>query len=252
MSGATPEGGRAPAPPGRLARFAAARLDPTSSLGLHLTVGLAAFLLALWAFGALLEEVLDDATMVRLDVAADAWIHAHATPGGLRLFDAVTQFGSPAVMGLAAVVGAVLLWRTRHRLTLVTWVAAFAGGALVDQVLKVLVHRARPAYGAAYLHGHSYSFPSGHAMGSIIGYAMIVIALRRHVPAARRHVVAVSVAAAVCVLAIGASRLYLGVHYPSDVVGGWAAGAVWLAVCLTAASVARGRRGAAMAPDAAR
>jgi undecaprenyl-diphosphatase len=236
----------APAPerrdaPSALRRFLAARLDPTSYLGLHLTAGLAALLLAVWAFGALLEEVLDDATMVRLDVATDAWIHARTTPAGLTLFHAITQLGSPAVMGLVAVVGAIALWRARYRLTLVTWIAAFVGGVLVNQALKLAVHRDRPMYGTAYLHGHSYSFPSGHAMGSIIGYAMLVYVLRRHMPVVRRHTTLAVVVAALIVLAIGASRLYLGVHYPSDVIGGYAAGAGWLAICLTGASVARGR-----------
>jgi undecaprenyl-diphosphatase len=244
---------------GRWRRFVAARLDPASYLGLRLTIGLVVLLAALWAFGALLEEVLDNETLVRLDVAASAWIHARTTPAGLALFDAITQLGSPVAMGAVALVGSVVLWRRRRRVALVTWVAAFGGGVVVDQALKLAVHRARPTYGGAYLHGHSYSFPSGHAMGSIIGYTMLVYTVHGGGAAARRTRAALlRGGAAVIVLAIGASRLYLGVHYPSDVVGGYAAGAAWLAICLTYASVTHGRTGTAplsvdgpVTPDAA-
>ena len=225
-------------------RFVAARLDPASYLGLRLTIGLVVLLAALWAFGALLEEVLDNETLVRLDVAAGGWIHGRTTPAGLAVFDAITQLGSPAVMGAVALVGGLVLWRQHRHVTLVTWVAAFGGGVVVDQALKLAVHRARPTYGGAYLHGHSYSFPSGHAMGSIVGYTMLVYALHRGgVARGRAHGALLWIGAAVIVLAIGVSRLYLGVHYPSDVVGGYAAGAAWLAVCLTYASVTHGRTG---------
>lgn len=234
-----------------LRRFLASRLDPTSYLGLHLTVGLAVALLALWGFGALLEEVLDGATLVRTDIAADAWLHAHATPLGTSSFHAITQLGSPALMTLVAGIGAAVLWRVRDRTppmvaalgraAVVTWIAAFVGGALLGQLLKTLVHRTRPEYGARFLHGVSYSFPSGHAMGATIGYGMIAWALIRLLGLRGTARALTIVACVLVVLAIGTSRLYLGVHYPSDVVGGFAVGGAWLTVCLTGLSVAEGR-----------
>jgi membrane-associated phospholipid phosphatase len=93
-------------------------------------------------------------------------------------------------------------------------------------------------YGAAYLTGHSYSFPSGHAMGSIIGIGMLLYVLGLYWHPSRLVRIASIVAACIFVGLVGVSRVYLGVHYPSDVMGGWAAGAAWMAVCVSGASFA--------------
>ena len=79
--------------PSRLARFVAARLDPKAYLGLHVTVGLTVAALALWLFGTVLEEVLDNATVVRFDIAAMQWMGQHATPLGSSVFSFITRFG---------------------------------------------------------------------------------------------------------------------------------------------------------------
>jgi membrane-associated phospholipid phosphatase len=242
----------APPSPPRLRRFLAARLDRASYLGLHLTIGLGVALLGLWAFGALLEEVLDAERLVRWDAAASQWVHAHTTVAGLRVMAVVTNLGSPALMAALALGGTVLLLRQRRRVTLAAWIAAFVGGVALDQLLKYAVRRPRPPFGASYLHGHSYSFPSGHAMGAIVGYGIVLYVLRGQRTWRRAAKVTAVVAAALLVLAIGVSRVYLGVHYPSDVIGGFAAGAAWLAVCVTGASVAHGRATAGVrAPDGA-
>jgi undecaprenyl-diphosphatase len=222
-------------------RFVTARLDPKAYLGLYVTVGFAVGALGLWLFGALLDAVLDNATLVRWDMATDAAIHARATPSGLRLFDAITQLGSPVTLGILGVVGALLLWRANRRTLTVAWVAAFAGEVLLNEVLKRAVHRTRPTYGAAYLHGHSFSFPSGHAMGSIVGYGILAYVLAHQAYPARVPRWAIYALAVVAILLVGLSRVYLGVHYPSDVVGGWAAGGAWLTLCITSVGIAQRR-----------
>src|SRR5689334_4607729 len=121
--------------PSRLARFVAARLDPKAYLGLHVTVSLGIAALALWLFGAVLEEVLDNATVVRLDVAALDWMAAHTSATGLRMFSAITHLGDVVIM-VIAVAGAWMLWHQRHRLVLVCWLSAFFGGVLVNRLLK--------------------------------------------------------------------------------------------------------------------
>lgn len=231
--------------------FFAARLDPKTYLGLHLSVGLLVAAGAIWLFGALLEAVLDNALLVRWDVATDAWIHAHATPLGQRNFDVITQLGSPVAMTLLALAGAVLLWTHNRRTVLIGWLAAFVGGTLIDQALKLAVHRSRPIYGAAYLHGHSYSFPSGHAMGSIIGYGMLVYVARLYWHPQSTWRALMWIGAGAMVLIIGVSRVYLGVHYPSDVLGGYAAGSAWMAVSITGIGVALQRHMDRAHPEAA-
>jgi undecaprenyl-diphosphatase len=145
-------------------------------------------------------------------------------------------------MSLIAVIGTATLFLKGNRLLAWAWAAAAAGGAILDYLLKTTIHRSRPEYAASFLHGSSYSFPSGHAMGSVIGYgflayAVVITSQRRGWQ--RGIVIGV---AAVLALLIGLSRVYLGVHYPSDVAGGWAAGLVWLAVCVTGYRVVAGRR----------
>ena len=225
----------------RWRRFLAARFERDSYLGLHLTVGLVVIALGVWLFGGLLEEVLDNATLVHWDIAAANWIHSTTTAAGAKLFIVVTNLGSPVAMSAIAVIGAATMFVRRHRLLASAWAAAAAGGALLDYVLKTTIHRTRPEYAASFLHGSSYSFPSGHAMGSLIGYGFLAyaIVLTGQRRGWRRGIVFGT--AALLALVIGISRIYLGVHYPSDVAGGWAAGLIWLAVCITGYRVVAGR-----------
>lgn len=226
-----------PSAPGRSAflpwarRFLAARFDRTSQVGIGLTISAVVFALAVWVFSGLLDGVLDNEWLVRVDRIVESWFHAHATPAGLTIFSGVTLFGSPLWVAVLVVIVALYLWRARARLLLRAWIGTNAGGALVEYVLKTTVHRTRPQYAAAYLHGHSYSFPSGHTMGSTVCYFLLAYLISSHPRVTERARRAVSAVAVILVGAIGFSRLYLGVHYPSDVLGGFMAGLAWLAAC---------------------
>lgn len=224
-------------------RFLAARFESKTYLGRHLTI---CFLVAcggVWLLSALIDAVLDNATMVRLDRATDAAIHARVTPAGLQFFNIMTMIGSPPAMTALAIVGGVVLLLRRRPRTLVAWGAAFAGGFAIENILKHVIHRTRPPYGAAFLNGHSFSFPSGHATGSFIGYTMLAYVLIVHWRTSRMLRTLIVALAVLIVLLVGISRVYLGVHYPSDVVGGWVTAAVWVAVCLSAVGVALHRSG---------
>lgn len=225
--------------PGRVMRFVAARLDPKAYLGLHVTVGLLVAALAIWLFGAVLEEVLDNTTVVRFDVATMTWMGAHTTPIGLRIFALITRLGDIPVMPVIGLGGAFVLWRQRHRLVLVCWIAAFAGGVVVNRLLKHLVHRARPVFAVERLHEMSFSFPSGHTMAATIGYGMLAYVLATYwwPRGIRRRVL--FLVAAMLAIAVGVSRIYLGMHFPTDVIGGLSAGTAWLAICVTGTRIAR-------------
>jgi len=208
-----------------------------------LSVSLVVVAGAVWLFASLVDAVLDNAVLVRFDRFADAMIHSHVTPAGLSFFAFMSRVGSPTTAWIVAVIGAVILLVRRMPTLFTTWVAVFAGGGLLEQVLKRAVHRSRPPYGTAYLTGVSFSFPSGHAMASMLGCAMVLYVV--FIIARPRRLVRTLLAslAAVYLLLVGASRIYLGVHYPSDVLGGWAAGAAWVAICVSVASVVLHRRG---------
>ena len=114
-------------------------------------------------------------------------------------------------------------------------------GTALNYGLKTLFHRGRPEYSSEFIHRASWSFPSGHAMDSLIVYGFLAFLLleRTTSPTKRRLIVG---AAAVLIGTIGFSRMYLGVHYLSDVVGGFLAGMVWLMVCIAGYEFAQARQ----------
>jgi undecaprenyl-diphosphatase len=121
-------------------------------------------------------------------------------------------------------------------------VAAFGGAGLLTIVLKNLIKRPRPVAAAEFLNGTTFSFPSGHALGSLVGYGILAFVIGATWVESRRGRVRVIIATAVLVIGIGLSRLYLGVHYFSDVVAGYAVGVLWLSVCISGLQIAQRRR----------
>lgn len=216
-------------------------LAPRAYLTARTTIGFAVFVAAVWGFSALLDAVLDNALLVRWDRATSTFIDAHGTERGEAIFNMITQLGSPVVYALMALV-AIFLWQRKQTLLLITWLAANVGGKLIEFVLKRTVRRTRPIYAAEFIHSsHSYSFPSGHALGSAVCYIMLVFVLSTMYHLHRRTRVLAYVGAIVLIGVIGFSRIYTGVHYASDVLGGYLVGAAWLAVCLTGYAVAHQR-----------
>jgi undecaprenyl-diphosphatase len=156
----------------------------------------------------------------------------------------MSRIGSPVTMTVIAIVGIIGLLVDRRRDLVIIWIAAFAGGGILDGLLKSVVHRSRPVYGASFVQGQSFSFPSGHAMMSFIGMTMLIYVLivTGRLGPGRGRVAAIA-ASSLFVLGVGISRIYLGVHYPSDVLGGYAAGAGWCAGCISVGALALHRRG---------
>ena len=233
----------------RFWRFVARRFARGEYLGLHLTIGLAISLLALWVFGAITEDVLMQDPLTRFDVMVLESLHRHATPSGVAFFRMISRLGGPVTMIALAVAGAVLLARRREWIVLAGWVAAFAGGTILDQWLKLVIQRPRPSYAATLMTHPTWSFPSGHAMGALVGYGMLAYVVLTFWNPSRRTQVAIVAATALVIVAIGLSRLYLGVHYFSDVIGGYAAGVLWLSACISGVEVARRWRAGVLEPN---
>ena len=226
----------------RLTTFIARRLDHERAFGLRLTIGLALSLGALWLLAAFTEDVVTHDTITLVDMQVATWFRTHATAAGDRVGLLFSDVGSPVGMGVLALVGAAALALARRWLALAGWIAAFVGAGVITWAMKIIIHRPRPPGAARFLHQASFSFPSGHALGSLVGFGMLAYVLIAESRAMYRHRVALVVSCALLALAIGLSRLYLVVHYLSDVVAGYAAGAVWLAACITAVGTVRRRR----------
>jgi membrane protein DedA with SNARE-associated domain/membrane-associated phospholipid phosphatase len=219
-------------------RWLLRRLTLGQYLGLHLTVGLLAAAGGLWLFGGLAEDVLTGDPIVHFDRVLDAYLHARATPPLTTFFLIVTALGSiETIVLLGVVVAAFFAWRRRW-LFLGSWLAAVAGSAVLNHLLKGLFERPRPYFEHPLLIETSYSFPSGHAMESFVVYGMlayfVILTLRSW-----ESRVAVVFGAALLVVLIGFSRMYLGVHYLSDVLAGYAAGGVWLSALITGVETIR-------------
>lgn len=205
-----------------------ARLHPKTYLGMHGFIGLVLAVLCAWAFTAIADEVPEKGFMVRADGAVTNWLQAHGTEAGETIFSFVSLLGAQALIGLLMIAAMVLTYRRDWR-DLILLALACGGGALLNVGLKSVFHRARPSY-AAEFPVSSWSFPSGHAMDSLIGFGVLAFLLGQRFPARWRLIYTL---AATLITAIGYSRIYLGVHYLSDVIAGYAAGFVWLMVCVT-------------------
>ena len=180
---------------------------------------------ALFVFGWLAEEMLEGDTQ-QFDAFVRTAVHQLATPGLTRLMQVFSFLGSVAAvtaMCLAAI--CVFLYFSNTR-TAALLAITMLGVAALDVALKHAFHRPRPVafFGAT---PSSYSFPSGHALGSFCFYGILaaILAARARGRAIR---FCVWMAAVLLVGMIGFSRIYLGVHYPSDVIAGYCAGAVWI------------------------
>jgi len=226
----------------RTARFVVARFAREEYLGLHLTIGFIISVAGLWLFAGVTEDVIHNDPLTKFDLTVLTWIRLHATPLGDTIAQAVSSIGSPAAMAAVGVMGVILiLWR-RDWVVLTGWIASFAGAGLLTVVLKLVIKRPRPAGAAAFLHGDTFSFPSGHALGSLVGYGMVAYLIGSLWWKTNRGRSVTTLAAAILIVSIGISRLYLGVHYFSDVVGGYAAGLLWLVSCISGLEVVRRKR----------
>lgn len=175
-----------------------------------------------------------------IDVPLSLWLHARPDTGLINVMLFITHWHSTiGILSMSAVLGLLL-----HRSGRLWWLLALAvsvpGGLLLNVGVKHLVQRARPHFDEPLLSLSTYSFPSGHTAGATLFYGFLTIFLLTHVRSApwRRAIVA---GAALMVLLVGFSRMYLGAHYFTDVAGAIVEGVLWLAFCLAAVRVLRRR-----------
>lgn len=221
-------------------QFLQRRLSPAGYLGLHLTVGALIIIAAGWCFGGIVEDILTDAPLTLIDTQVAAWFHDHATPPVTRAAIVITFLGSPPFLGGASLATALFLTWRRWWHRLLALVLTMGGGTVLIILLKTLFHRPRPIFENPLVTLASYSFPSGHAMGSTLLAGSIAFIVATSLKAWRGRVLSI-LSAFIFVLLIALTRIYLGAHYLSDVLGAMAAGLAWLAFCLTAVETFRRR-----------
>lgn len=199
-------------------------------------------------FAKLAEEIARGEPLVHLDTNVAAWFGGHRDAPATALFEAVTSLGGTQVLAGTCAAAALALLTRRRFAEGAALILVFAGSHALNALLKGIFERPRPSGGDAPIaHAAGFSFPSGHAMTSLVLYGAIMALVLSQISSPRARA-AIFAAVMTLVAAIGLSRMYLGVHYMSDVLAGFAAGAAWLAVCGVAYRVARGRARSALRP----
>lgn len=208
---------------GGTVRMLADRL--TLAAAVWLAVGLASSIFVVWAFAELTEEVIEGESR-RFDRAVLLWIGANFPDwldGPMRFFTALGYYWVVLPLLAVAVAGFYL---ANWRLSAVVLLISTAGGVVLTTVLKAVFRRARPELLDSGYTASFYSFPSGHATIAVGFYGALTLMLAYHLRGTARWAVAVFGTA--LVFLIGLSRLYLGVHYPTDVLAGFLAAPLWL------------------------
>jgi undecaprenyl-diphosphatase len=191
---------------------------------------------ALWSFVEVAEEVVEgdshavDSAILMLLRTPGAPDDPLGPPWFEELVRDITALGSMAVLTLVVVVAVLFLVLADRARTALFVGFATASGTLVSTLLKEAFGRPRPDIVAHGANVYTASFPSGHSMLSAVVYLTLAALLARLMPTLRLKVYTLGVALVVVVL-VGLSRIYLGVHWPSDVLAGWAAGAAWALIC---------------------
>ena len=212
----------------RAARFLAARVAWGSATGLGLTIGLVALVVIGQFFLDLLFDVITDSRVAGTDRRILHLVETLRTPELDQVMYALTYLGSVRVVLTLAVVAAIVAVLAGRYTDVVLLFLALAASELFVLATKALVARPRPPFEDARIVQTGFSFPSGHAALAAFYGTLAYLLIRTLRPEALK--VFVGSVAALLVVAIGVSRVYLGVHYPTDVLAGWTLGVFWLVV----------------------
>jgi membrane protein DedA with SNARE-associated domain/membrane-associated phospholipid phosphatase len=222
--------------------FLLRRLRPRETVGLSLTVSLAVIALSGWAFGAVLQDVLSNESLNAVDLPVLRFFVRHREPWLTTANKVVTALGSSAVLiPLVVVIGLAWWWRLRSWRPMALLAGAYLGADVLFNLIKILVGRPRPPATLGVAHFSGSAFPSGHATLSAAVWGMIAALAAGATPQWSRKVAGWAIASLLAA-GIGVTRLYLGAHWFTDVVGGWALGALWLFALLATVRTIAGLR----------
>ncbi|WP_240417721.1 phosphatase PAP2 family protein [Paenibacillus periandrae] len=175
----------------------------------------------------LIALLIHDRRLDAFDQTIIGWVQALESPGLTLIMKGFTTIGSGLVIAILVPLVAVFLYFVLgHRRELYFFIGVIIGSTLLNEVLKIIFHRARPTI-HRIIDAAGYSFPSGHSMAAFTLYGVIAFLLWRHVSGAFNRSILILFSILMIVM-IGISRIYLGVHYPSDVLGGYMASGTWL------------------------
>ncbi|CAN5919005.1 hypothetical protein BH11PSE13_BH11PSE13_30100 [soil metagenome] len=210
------------------------RLASAFSAGFALIIGSAML------FAEIAEQLGQGNAMGLADQALADAIGQHTPLAALRAFALLTHLGDPLVLTLLSAAVAIALWRRRAKLLAAGWLLALAGNAVLNPLLKGVFERVRPLHDQGLAQATGFSFPSGHSSGAMVAYSMLLYVGLRVLPV-RWHA-AIAMVAVALVLSVACSRVFLRVHFASDVAAGLLSGLCWTGVCVAGLEFSRHRR----------
>lgn len=202
----------------------------TTALGFFFVGGIAVAAAGTYAFVEIAGEMRGGDTQ-KFDEAVLRWFEAHHTPFLDKLMVELTMLGTWIVVLTIVGVTGLFLFITRHKVSALLLLIAVTGGIVLNNILKISFGRPRPSVFEWQTHVSSWSFPSGHAMSAVVMYGTVAYLAARLHKTHWARVLSMFIAS-IYIAVICISRLYLGVHYPSDVIAGAAIGLAWAAFCM--------------------
>ena len=225
----------------RLKKFARTYISTKTFPGIYLTLCLFALLISVCFFAAIAEDVAEGDPLTIIDAQFGAWVHAHPVAAVTFLMRAVSYVHSLWFVAVATLALSTYWWIKRLRDRAFILMSVVFGGMLLNLLLKDIFLRARPRFDPPLLTLTTYSFPSGHTMMATVFYGAIGWFILSRSDSWTSRLLGIALPAIMLPL-VGFSRIYLGAHYPSDVLGAIAEGLAWLAFCLIAAETVKRRR----------
>ena len=196
------------------------------ALGSVLFVGMLLAVAALFFFGWLADEMLDGDTR-RFDESVRSFVHEFASPALTIIMQTASFLGSTLFLVIFGVIIVIALYLRKHRRGAILFTITTIGASVLLMTLKLAFRRARPEPFFDTILPASYSFPSGHSLAAFCFYGALAEILSERTDKLWQQTL-IWISAVTMILLIGISRIYLGVHYPSDVVAGYAVGLIWV------------------------
>lgn len=179
----------------------------------------------------LMATLIEAHKIVQFDSTIINLVQGIESPALTAIMKFFTFIGSTKIVVILSILIIYFLYKVLyHRLELILFIAVIAGTPIINFILKSIFHRARPEFHRLIEIG-GYSFPSGHAMNAFSVYGILAFLLWRHI-ATRTGRTLLIIFSIIMILMIGISRIYLGVHYPSDIIGGYFASGFWMTTTL--------------------
>ena len=194
-------------------------------------IAIGVLMTAALAFALIAASVWTTAPFLKQEMQVSVWLRTHGSPVFTAFLFAITQLHSPLGMSVMAVLLAIWLWRRKHHYWTLSLLLAVPGGMLVNTGLKYIFNRERPTWEDPLFTLSSASFPSGHTAGATLFYGFVAAYLVWNMKDAWARALVVA-GCAFMVALVGFSRIYLGVHYLSDVLAAMSMSTVWLVICL--------------------